>query len=283
MSSQTVTEVTNGGRALEKFMILSKQAKGKACVELIKKACAEPELFVFGELVNLPQIQALKSTEDASYLQLLELFAYGTYQDYKKNSKLPKLTEPQLKKLKMLTIVSMTYKSKVVKYEDLQKELEIQSVRELEDLIIEAIYSGLIEAKLDHKNKRLDISNVMGRDVKPDELGGVLDIFTQWFNLTEQLLESLDEKSKFSVLMFEANEDHKKEVEKKITDTTNLVKLSMKNNKMDPRQRELIAGQQMGFGDYYDDDDDERKDQGSGLMGFGKRFMGKGFHGRRNN
>lgn len=54
------------------------------------------------------------------------------------------------KKLQHLTIVSLAIKSKSIPYAVLLNELEIDNVRHLEDIIIEAIYAGeytLAEAK----------------------------------------------------------------------------------------------------------------------------------------
>ena len=42
-----------------------------------------------------------------------------------------------------------------IPYSTLQEELEIRDLRELEDLIIEAIYAGIIQAKLDQKNAKV--------------------------------------------------------------------------------------------------------------------------------
>lgn len=46
------------------------------------------------------------------------------------------------KKLQHLTIVSMAIKCKCIPYSSLLEELDIKNVRDLEDLIIEAIYAG---------------------------------------------------------------------------------------------------------------------------------------------
>lgn len=46
------------------------------------------------------------------------------------------------KKLQHLTIVSLAIKSKSIPYAILLNELEIDNVRHLEDIIIEAIYAG---------------------------------------------------------------------------------------------------------------------------------------------
>jgi len=47
------------------------------------------------------------------------------------------------KKLQHLTIVSLAIKAKSIPYALLLSELEIDNVRHLEDVIIEAIYAGM--------------------------------------------------------------------------------------------------------------------------------------------
>lgn len=46
------------------------------------------------------------------------------------------------KKLKHLTILSLAIQKKTLPYDSLMSELDIKNVRDLEDLIIEAIYAG---------------------------------------------------------------------------------------------------------------------------------------------
>ena len=38
---------------------------------------------MFSELLEMENIQSLKGTEHESYLELLRIFTYGTYSDYK--------------------------------------------------------------------------------------------------------------------------------------------------------------------------------------------------------
>jgi len=60
-------------------------------------------------------------------LDLLRLFAYGTFQDYKRaSSSLPSLSEFETTKLKQLTIVSLAAQSKTLHYATLMKELEMR-------------------------------------------------------------------------------------------------------------------------------------------------------------
>lgn len=46
------------------------------------------------------------------------------------------------KKLKHLTILTMATQKKTLPYDELMAELNLMNVRDLEDLIIEAIYAG---------------------------------------------------------------------------------------------------------------------------------------------
>lgn len=46
------------------------------------------------------------------------------------------------KKLQHLTIVTMAIRNKCISYNTLLDELDIDNVRELEDLIIESVYAG---------------------------------------------------------------------------------------------------------------------------------------------
>lgn len=68
--------------SLEQFTLLAKNARGKACVALIEQALSNKKLFVFRELLDMPNVQALKNTDHDRYFQLLEIFCYGKYSDY---------------------------------------------------------------------------------------------------------------------------------------------------------------------------------------------------------
>jgi COP9 signalosome complex subunit 7 len=47
----------------------------------------------------------------------------------------------------------------------LLQQLDIPNVRELEDLIIECIYQGVVKGKLDQKQKQLEIDFAIGRGI----------------------------------------------------------------------------------------------------------------------
>ena len=84
------------GAALQQFCLLAKSAKGAGCASLIGQALEHPGIFVFGELLDMPSIKELAGTAAAPHLELLKLFAWGTWSDYKSRAaQLPALSEAQ--------------------------------------------------------------------------------------------------------------------------------------------------------------------------------------------
>ena len=117
---------------LEPFLLLSKSAKGIACCQLIMDALNAPGVFVFTELYESPNIvevgdyALLKSSAKNSFLQasqlpqvipyyqLLRIFLYGTFKEYQQQKhNLPTLSAAQIKKLRQLTLVSLSEHTQV--------------------------------------------------------------------------------------------------------------------------------------------------------------------------
>ena len=106
----------------------------------------------------------LQTDQFLPYFNLLNLFAYGNYRQYlQARDSLPELTPTQQQKLRHLTIVTLSETNKVgslffiqsskqiiyrfaalqcIPYQVLVHELDMKNLRELEDLVIEAIYGG---------------------------------------------------------------------------------------------------------------------------------------------
>ena len=53
-------------------------------------------------------------------------------------------------------------------------------MNELENLIIEAIYSGLLSGKMHHHEKVLHVDSVVGRDLRPEDLVKMQQSLTNW-------------------------------------------------------------------------------------------------------
>ena len=91
-------------------------------MELIKQALEAPGVFVFGELLDMSNVQVkhsllatfslslskdLENGPHASYLTLLNTFAYGNYRSLMDNkANLPELSDVMVRKLRLLTMVT---------------------------------------------------------------------------------------------------------------------------------------------------------------------------------
>ncbi|KAF9445619.1 hypothetical protein P691DRAFT_805448 [Macrolepiota fuliginosa MF-IS2] len=181
---------------LEPFLLMAKSVKGAAAAKLIQDTTSAPGVFVFSELLELPNIQELgKSEQFEKHLFLLQLFAYKTYQDYLQHKDaLPSLNRAQITKLKHLSIVTLASEKRILPYNDLLKALDMPNVRELEDLIIDAIYLNILRGKLDQKEGQLEVEYTMGRDLEPGKLENILSALQDWSTTTASVLATLDEK-----------------------------------------------------------------------------------------
>lgn len=171
---------------LDAYCILGKTAKSLAVVSLINQVTGHKKIFVFGEFLALPNVQALKGTEHEPYLTLLEIFAYGTYADYTATRGLPALKPNMLHKLRMLSVVSLARQQRVVPYTLLQSMLQMDNVRAMEDLVFDTIYSGLLQGRLDQKAGLLRTQSALARDVRLSEVPAMLDTLTRWHAVIQQ-------------------------------------------------------------------------------------------------
>jgi len=231
MASATA-DLTEGG-FIQQYILLAKNAKGKACCALIQQALSAPNVLVFGELLDMPNVKQLAGTEDAKSLELLQIFAYGTYADYKaRAANLPELTPTQMKKLKQLSIVALSSQSRLIPYSVLQEQLDISALRDLEDLIIDAIYQGIIQGSLDQKKQQLEVEFTMGRDLKPDSLEKMVAVLKHWSTQSDLLLTAIKDKVQHANFMHEAEKKHKEEFEKKVDTVKKNLKATMESDLM---------------------------------------------------
>ena len=225
-------DLTANYSPLTTFVELGKNSKNLAAAKNIERAVSHKNTFVFGELLSLQNVQDLQSTEHTKYLSLLQLFAYGTYKDYISNSgTLPELNEMQIRKLKKLSIISLAAEgTDVLKYDMLLKELDIPDVRTLEDLIIEAIYSNIIEATLDQKEKHVQVHSAIGRDVAPGQLAKMIKKLVNWTATAETLIQNMDKEIEDTMEGWNQEQENKKKFDEKFN---NAHKAALETKKRD--------------------------------------------------
>ncbi|KAM7127816.1 COP9 signalosome complex subunit 7a isoform 2-T2 [Ciconia maguari] len=149
------------GQSQEQFLLLAKAARGAALASLIHQVLEAPGIYVFGELLDMPAVRELADSEFSPVFRLLTIFAYGTYADYlAEAANLPPLTEAQKNKLRHLSVVTLAAKIKCIPYSVLLEQLQLKNVRQLEDLVIEAVYADVLRGSLDQRNQRLEVANL---------------------------------------------------------------------------------------------------------------------------
>eukprot|EP00842_Homolaphlyctis_polyrhiza_P005811 jgi/Hompol1/6230/HPOL_004886-RA len=82
----------------------------------------------------------------------------------------------------------------VLYYDQLLQVLDMSNVRDVEDLVIDAIYQNIINGKLDQKKKCLTVEYAMGRDVRPDQVDSILHILKDWLGTAQVILDHTDKK-----------------------------------------------------------------------------------------
>jgi len=215
------------GIALQPFCLLAKSAKGKGCAVIIEQALGANGVFVFGELLDMPNVKQLEGSESKAHFELLRIFAYGTYPTYKeKASALPPLTPQMATKLRQLTIVSLAADNKVIPYTVLLQQLDIPNVRELEDLIIECIYQGVIKGKLDQKHKQLEVDFAIGRDIRPGQIVQMMSILAAWGTRSDAILNAITQKITYTALAHEQSRKERTDFDQRLE----ALKASLKNS-----------------------------------------------------
>eukprot|EP00771_Trimastix_marina_P003038 gnl/Trimastix_PCT/422.p1 GENE.gnl/Trimastix_PCT/422~~gnl/Trimastix_PCT/422.p1 ORF type:complete len:266 (-),score=71.97 gnl/Trimastix_PCT/422:218-1015(-) len=196
----------------ETFLPALEGKRGQDVADILLKVINHPSIFVFGELFDLENVRELEQNEQLKpYFDLLSLFAYGTFADYQRDqSKLPQLSASQIRKLKMLTLIALSNKTKIITYATLQEQLGISTVRELEDMIIECTYSGLIKGRMDQQNQILQVQFAIGRDVRPEELPGMIDRLSGWLSSANELMSKIDQQIAFVDRTQQQKADHAK-------------------------------------------------------------------------
>ncbi|KAK7295297.1 hypothetical protein RJT34_18203 [Clitoria ternatea] len=237
---------------IEQFVKQASSApNAPALASALVDATSHPSLFAFSEILALPNLQQLEGTENAVYLDMLRLFAHGTWSDYKSNAdRLPQLIPDQVLKLKQLTVLTLAETYKVLPYDQLMQELDVTNVRELEDFLInECMYAGIVRGKLDQLRRCFEVQFAAGRDLRPGQLGSMIQTLSNWLSTSENLLISIQEKIKWADAMSEIDKKHRKDVEEKVEE----VKKSLFKADIDFRGHEEICSESGGVMDYEED------------------------------
>ncbi|XP_048334731.2 COP9 signalosome complex subunit 7 isoform X2 [Ziziphus jujuba] len=237
---------------IDHFVKQASTLNGSALGSLVAEATSNPSLFAFSEILDVPTVLELEGTDNSVYLDVLRLFAHGTWSDYKNNAgRLPQLAPEQVLKLKQLTVLTLAETNKVLPYRQLMQELDVSNVRELEDFLInECMYAGIVRGKLDQLRECFEVQFAAGRDLRPGQLGSMIQTLSNWLATSDNLLVSIQEKIKWADTMSELDKKHRKEVEDKVEEVKKSISLKAD---VDYRGHEEIFSEPGGVMDYEED------------------------------
>lgn len=184
-----------GVQALEKYLSLASSLRTpEEAASLILSATGDPSLHVFAELLTAPNLAALQNTIHHSSFDLLHLFAYQTYSDYADNkSRYPALSPLHERKLRRLSVITLAGRASTLSYDTLRRCLRLSSVRDVEDAVLDAIYAGLLRARLDPRLQTVEVLAAAGRDVP--SRAGVADmhaLLSNWAGSARDVVAAID-------------------------------------------------------------------------------------------
>ncbi|CAI7607616.1 unnamed protein product [Penicillium viridicatum] len=193
---------TRALEALQPFIHLARSNSAgspRFIANLITNATSSTQTYVFAELLELPTVQALRSpdtpAEFKGYLKLLEIFAWGTWQEYQTTPNLPELNTEQTLKLRLLSLLTLSTTIKPLTYSALMTALSTPTKAELESLVTKAIYASLITARLSPASNPPSV-NVTAvaplRDVQPQSLPQMIANLSEWESRCGEVVSDLE-------------------------------------------------------------------------------------------
>ncbi|KAI1242186.1 hypothetical protein IHE44_0005703 [Lamprotornis superbus] len=81
-----------------------------------------------------------------------------------------------------------------IPYSVLLEQLQLKNVRQLEDLVIEAVYADVLRGSLDQRNQRLEVDYSIGRDIRREELSTITRTLQEWCQGCEVVLSGIEEQ-----------------------------------------------------------------------------------------
>jgi COP9 signalosome complex subunit 7 len=91
-----------------------------------------------------------------------------------------------------LSLLPLSSRPEQLTYDNLRKTLDLNSSRELENLVIQAIYAGLLSGKLSPAQQRVEISSSTSRDLAPNAVHDVAQSLNTWDQRCEATLGTIE-------------------------------------------------------------------------------------------
>ncbi|PXF42423.1 COP9 signalosome complex subunit 7 [Gracilariopsis chorda] len=101
-------------------------------------------------------------------------------------------------KLCTLTLVSLAYGDSELQYAQLREASAVSTIRQVEDVVIDAVYAGLLRARMNQQAGTVEVSAVEGRDVVIlDGIEPMVNSLNGFLNRAGQVVSEIDSKIEF--------------------------------------------------------------------------------------
>ena len=138
---------------------------------------------------------------------------------------LPTLTSLQTLKLRQLSLLSLARDRNNLSYDVLARKLGLESHRLVEDLVITAIYAGLVEATLDPARQAVQVTRIAPlRDLSPGAIPDMISILNLWSKRCTSTLMDLTAQIDGIRCVATEREDEAAATEKKLSKTIDEIK-----------------------------------------------------------
>ncbi|VDL74713.1 unnamed protein product [Nippostrongylus brasiliensis] len=132
---------------------------------------------------------ALQQTNPLLF-KTLQVFSYGTVKDLPKEVDLPPAALSKLRQLSLISLAANSSSNRQLPYAEVMQFLELSATRELEDIVIDAIYNKLIKARLDSKGQFVEVDDWASRDTPLEAIPDIIDMFQQFSHRVADVRQS---------------------------------------------------------------------------------------------
>lgn len=141
----------------------------------------------------------------------------------------------ELRKLKQLTLATLAAKHSQLSYTLLKQELDVVELRELEDLVLDTVYQGIIDAKIDQLNQRVIVDFAIGRDVRDADIKHLQEVLNVWLNRSTSIMKVIEDKVAMARSEIKVEQMRKEEFEQRVKDVKENIKAMMEAQEAEQR------------------------------------------------
>jgi len=163
----------------------------------IVASLADPNIYLLDHLLPLKPVKFLEGNAVHDLLLIavydgLEEYLkfYEGHKEYLQKSGLDH--DKLMKKMRILTLISMAEKNNELAFSQIQRELQLESTK-VETFIIDSLKTKLLTARIDQASKKLIVQSVVKRAISKSHWIQIRDILSLWKTSISQLKDNMQD------------------------------------------------------------------------------------------